>query len=96
MSIRMFKSIFCNIDDLNKLINKNIVLHAYINSHTPLMDICHIATMIKGTEYQCNFFVVPGNGQALLRMPDCEQLKLLTANCLTINWKQTNLLQVQA
>ena len=32
--IRMYKSIFCNIDDLNKLINKNIVLHAYTNSHT--------------------------------------------------------------
>ena len=32
----------------------------------------------------CNFFLVPGNGQALLGMPDIELLNILTICCSTI------------
>ena len=31
-----------------------------------------------------NFFVVPGNGQALLHLPDIELLSILTLSCNTI------------
>ena len=43
----------------------------------------------KGIEYQCNFFVVPGNEPALLGTPYCKFLKLLTVNFQT--QKQTEL-----
>ena len=47
-----------------------------------------------GTEYLCIFFVVPGNGPALLGMIDCKQLHLLSIHCQTINnqhnGRQTN------
>ena len=32
----------------------------------------------------CNFFVVPGNGQALLGMPDIELLNILTISYHTV------------
>ena len=47
------------------------------------MIICHITIINKGIEYGCSFFVVPGNGPALLGMLDFELLKLLTVNCQT-------------
>ena len=39
----------------------------------------------QGIEFQCNFFVVPGNGPALLDMTDCKRLQLLSINCNTIS-----------
>ena len=42
----------------------------------------------KSIKYQCHFFVVPQNGPALLGMPDCERLQLLSINCQTINDQQ--------
>ena len=35
-----------------------------------------------------NFFVAPGNGQALLGMPDIEILDILTINCNTIGTEE--------
>ena len=45
------------------------------------MQYCNIW---KEIEYQCNFFIVPGNRPAILEMPDFELLKLLTVNCQTV------------
>ena len=41
------------------------------------------------------FFVVPGNGSALLGMPDCKRLYLLNINCQTkkINKKEDKLMK---
>ena len=33
----------------------------------------------------CKFFLVPGNGQALLGMPDIDMLDIININCNTIN-----------
>ena len=38
----------------------------------------------------CNFFVVPGNGQALLAIPDIEILNILTISCNTIHTEEAN------
>ena len=45
------------------------------------MGICHIAIFSKGIEYGCTFFVVSGNGPAVLGIPDCKQHNLLNVNC---------------
>ena len=85
MPIRMYKVPFLqtNIDEINKSRNKKIVFCAYNNSCISQMDICHITVLNKCFEYQCSFFVVPGNRPALLGMPGCEWLKLLTVNFQT-------------
>ena len=38
-----------------------------------------------------NFFVVPGNGQALLGIPDIEILNIQTMICNTIGTKDTDI-----
>ena len=72
----MYKTFFppSNVNELNKSIKRNLVLHAYNNSSIPKMDIHKAIIFNKGTEYQYNFFVVPGNEPVILGMPDCEQL----------------------
>ena len=49
------------------------------------MDKCRVTIINKSMEYQCNFCVVPGNGTALLGIPDCECLQLLNINCQATN-----------
>ena len=63
---------------------KKIILHAY---RSEILQLCigHVTLNNKVIEYQCDFFVVPGNGPALLGMSDCEWLQLLTVNCQTID-----------
>ena len=39
---------------------------------------------------KCDFFVVPGTGQALLGMPDIETLYVLTVNCNTTDTQTQN------
>ena len=50
--------------------------HAY-----HILGMCKVTISNEGIEYQYNFFVVPGNEPALLGMPDCEWLQLLSINC---------------
>ena len=38
----------------------------------------------------CDFFVVPGNSQALLGMPDIDTLDVLTINCNTKDTQTQN------
>ena len=47
------------------------------------MGISHTAIIHKGIGYRCSFFVLLGYEPALLGMPECEWLKLLTVNCKT-------------
>ena len=51
------------------------------------MAICFIVKSSKGTQYQCNLFVVCRNRTVLLGMADCKQLLLLTVNCETTDDK---------
>ena len=43
-----------------------------------------------GSTILTNLIVVPGNGQALLGMPDIEILNILTINCLTRGTQKTD------
>ena len=87
MSIRMFKALFpnTNVDILKKSIDKNVVLHAYNNSCIPQMGISKIKIINNGIKFWCNFSVEPGNGPALLGMPDHERIEPLSFNCDTTN-----------
>ena len=49
------------------------------------MGVCIIN---KGTDFQCSFFLVHGNGPALLGILDCKRLQLLSINCHTKNDEQ--------
>ena len=69
------------------------------------MEICRVTMINKGIEYQCNFYVVSGNGPSLLGMPDHKWLHLLSINCQTANRqckedklmrKQSKVNQIQA
>ena len=54
------------------------------------MDICYVAVVNKSIKYRCSFIVVPGNRPALLGMPNCDWVKLLTMNCQTADDTQNN------
>ena len=41
---------------------------------------CAVVIKFKNIKKTCVFFVVPGNGQALLGMPDTAALKLININ----------------
>ena len=90
MSIRMFKTLYpyTKITDLFKSVEK-IILHANNNKCIPQMGVCKVNIINKGIEYQCSFFVVPGNIQALLVMLQCERLQLLSINCQTMKKVET-------
>ena len=38
----------------------------------------------------CKFFVVPGNGKALLGMPDIDMLNIIHRNCNTIDTQEAD------
>ena len=80
MPIRMYKVLFLctNINKLNRSMHNKIVLCAYDYFCIPQRDVCCNTMINKGIEYGCIFFVVPGNELALLGMPYCEWLMLLT------------------
>ena len=52
--------------------------HAYNSSCIPQMGICRDTIVNVDIGYQCNFFVVPVNGYALLGMPECENRRVLS------------------
>ena len=87
MLARMFRVLYPNtkITDLNKSVDKKVILHAYNNPCIPQMGVCEVTRINKVIKYQFSFFVVAGNGPALLGMPDCERLQQLSINCETMN-----------
>ena len=48
---------------------------------------CTIIIKLKNTKKECVFFVVPGNSQALFRLPDTAALKLINLNIDSIQVK---------
>ena len=80
--------LWSNITKPNKSINKTVVVHAYNNLCIPQMGVGIITMTNKGIAYWCHFCVVPGNWPALLGIPDCERLQLLSINLQTTNDQQ--------
>ena len=77
-NIKLFKNI--TEEQLKKSIKSHIRLRTYNNTNIMQLWTCAVVTKFKNIKKRCVFFVVPGNGQALLRMPDTAALKLINLN----------------
>ena len=79
MLIKMFKTLFphSKITNLDRPLDRKIILCTCYNSCLPQMAVSKVTIINNGIECQCSFFVVQGNGPALLGVPDCERLQQL-------------------
>ena len=70
--------------------NKNIQPKAFNRTTIAQLGIHKVKIEHNNKLKICNIFVVPGNRQALLGMPDIEILNILTMNCNTMGTQETN------
>ena len=82
MPLFMFKKLFRNTteEQLQKSIQSHIRLKMYNKMHKTQLGMCAVVIKFKNIKKRCVFFVVPGNGQALLGMPDIAALQLININ----------------
>ena len=65
---------------MKRLVKGNIKLKMYNGMHIMQLGTCTVQIKFKNIKKRCTFFVVPGNGQALLGMPDTTVLNLINLN----------------
>ena len=70
--------------------NENIQLKTYNETTRTHLEICKVKIEHNNKCKICNFFVVPGNGQAFLGVPDIETLDILTINCNRIDTQEVD------
>ena len=58
----------------------HIRLRTYNKTNITQLGMCTLLIKFKNIKKRCMFFVVPGNSQALLGMPDTAALKLINVN----------------
>ena len=82
MPLYIFQKLFANIseDQLKRLVKGNIKLKTYTGTHIMQLGTYEVQIKLKKITKRCTFFVVPGNGQALLGMPDTAALNLINLN----------------
>ena len=82
MPLYIFQKLFANIgeDQLKRSVKGNIKLKMYNATHIMQLGTCTVQIKFKNITKRCTFFVVPGNGQALLGMPDTMALNLINLN----------------
>ena len=82
MLLFMFKKLFKNTtqEQLQKSIKRHSRLRMYNKTNITQLGTCMVVIKFKNIKTRCVFFVVPGNGQALLGMPDTAALKLININ----------------
>ena len=67
-------------EQLKRLVKGNIKLKTYNGTHIVQLGTCTVYIKFKNVKKRCIFFVVPGNGQALLGMPDMAALNIVNLN----------------
>ena len=67
-------------EQLKRSIKGNIKLKTYYGTHVTQLGTCAVLIKFKNLKKLCVFFVVPGNGQALLGMPDTAVLNIININ----------------
>ena len=79
MPLHIFKKLFTGVtnESLAETINKHIMLKQ--------LGTCKVMIEHKNNKKRCQFFVVPGNGQALLGMPDTDALQINNINIDSID-----------
>ena len=82
MPLYIFKKLFKDMpeEQLRNSIKSNIKLKMYDRTHITQLGTCTVTIKFKNSKKHCVFFVVPGNGQVLLGMPDIAALKTLNLN----------------
>ena len=102
MPLYIFQKLFANInkDQLKRLVKGNIKLKMYNGMHITQLGTCAVQIKFKNIKKRCMFFVVPGNRQALLGMPDTvvlsliklniDSIQVLTAECKTNKEQETH------
>ena len=78
----IFKNLFPRVTEsqLVKTIKNNIKLKIYNQTYINQLGMCMVIISYKNNRRKCEFFVVPGNGQALLGMPDTAALNIINVN----------------
>ena len=68
MLLYIFRKLLANIseDQLKRSVKGNIKLKTYNGTHIMQLGTCVVQIKFKNIMKRCTFFVVPGNGQALL------------------------------
>ena len=61
--------------------NNSVMLKTYNQSDIVQLGICTVKLRHENKCVRCRFFVVPGNGPALLGIPDIELLSILRITC---------------
>ena len=82
MPLYIFQKLFANMskEQLKRSVKGNIKLKMYNGMHILQLGMCTVQIKFKNIKKRCIFFVVPGNGQALLGMPDMVALNLINLN----------------
>ena len=90
MPFKLFKGLFqkATVESLCATKNNYVILKTYNNSHIEQLGICSVWLKHKDNVVRCRFFVVPGNGPALLGMLDTELLELLKIMSKVLNQQQ--------
>ena len=65
---------------MKRSVKGNIKLKTYNGMHIMQLGTCAVHIKFKNVKKRCIFFVVPGNGQALLGMPDMAALNIINLN----------------
>ena len=86
MPLHIYKILFprATKEQLAAITNTNVQLKTYTRTTATQLGICKIKIEHNNKQRMCNFFVVLGNRQPLLGMPDIEILDILTINCNTM------------
>ena len=82
MSAHMFKRLFPKVTDqqLATSRNKHILLKTYNKTTITHLGMCKVLVEHNNNKKECEYFVVPGNGQVLLDMLDTDMLNITSIN----------------
>ena len=88
MPLYIFQKLFQNMskEQLKRSVKGNIKVKTYNGMHIRQLGTCMVHIKFKNVKKRCIFFVVPGNGQALLEMPHMTVLNIINLNIDTIRW----------
>ena len=67
-------------EQLKKSMKSNIKIKTYNGTHITQLGTCAVLVKFKSLKRHCIFFVVPRNGQALLRIPDKTVKNIINLN----------------
>ena len=74
---------------LTKKVKNHIKLKTYNKPFITQLGTCVITIVYKNNRRECEFFVVPGNGQVLLGMPDTAAFNIINVNIHSIEAEDT-------